>query len=88
MEIIVKQLAEEEIKARGIRDWSIWDCGISEFDWEYDEKETCLILEGEADIRTEQGVIRISAGDYVEFPRGLKCRWAVRQPIRKHYNFG
>ena len=32
--------------------------------------------------------IKISKGDYVIFPKGLKCRWKVMKPVRKHYNFG
>ncbi len=88
MEIIVKQLAEQEIEEKKIRSWSIWSCEVSEFDWEYDERETCLILEGEAELTTKDGIIRIKAGDYVEFPRGFECRWSVLKPIRKHYNLG
>ena len=27
-------------------------------------------------------------GDYVVFPKGMKCRWQIKQDVRKHYNFG
>ena len=32
-------------------------------------------------------VYKIKAGDLVEFPKGLSCRWKVIKPVRKHYNF-
>ena len=88
-EIIVKQLSEDEIQERGIRSWSTWSCDKSEFPWEYSEKESCYILEGQVDVTVENGeTISITAGDYVEFPRGLKCRWNVHQAIYKHFLFG
>jgi len=70
--------------------WPIWTCPISIFDWEYDEKETCLILEGKVRIKSPDSKDEVSfaAGDLVIFPKGLKCIWHVLEPVRKHYNFG
>ena len=36
----------------------------------------------------EKDFLKFSAGDFVVFPKGLKCRWRVIKPVRKHYTFG
>ena len=87
MQIKIKQLTENEIKERGITSWPIWDCDISEFDWEYGEQETCLLLEGEVEVESDHETVKFSAGDFVVFPKGLKCRWKITKPVRKHYSF-
>lgn len=66
-----------------------WSCDVGAFDWYYDQSETCLLLAGEVEVTTADGErVRFGAGDLVTFPQGLKCRWDVRQPVRKHYRFG
>ena len=87
MKIEITKLTEDEIIKQNIRSWSIWSCCISEFDWEYSEKEFCLLLEGEVEVISDFETVKFSAGDYVIFPRGLKCRWNIIKPVRKHYNF-
>jgi uncharacterized cupin superfamily protein len=82
----VKKPTEEERKEA--ESWPIWEKEKSEFPWEYDEQETCLILEGKATVKTPKGNIEFGAGDYVVFPKGLKCTWKIKEGIRKHYNFG
>ena len=65
-----------------------WSKEVSVFDWEYDTTETCYVLEGEVKVTTPEGeAVEFGAGDLVTFPRGLKCTWEVRKPIRKHYRF-
>ena len=85
--IIIEKLGEEEINKRGIRNWPVWEKEISRFDWTYDGDEECLILEGEVEVETDEGNVRVKAGDFVTFKDGLKCVWNVKQGIRKHYNF-
>lgn len=71
-----------------VDDWPTWSKEVSEFDWHYDQKETCYIIEGKATITTEDGEsITINAGDMVFFPEGLKCTWKIIEPIEKHYTF-
>lgn len=73
----------------GVRTWPIWTCDASEFPWTYDDKETCLILEGEVIVTPDGGEsITVKAGDLAVFPAGMSCRWNVVKPIRKHYQFG
>ena len=85
--IKIDNLSDEEINNLGVLSWPIWTCDVSEFDWEYGEKESCLLLEGEVEVKTNIETVNFSAGDFVVFPSGLKCRWKVIKPVRKHYTF-
>ena len=87
MKVKIEKLPNEKITELGIKAWPIWTCEVSEFDWEYGEKESCLLLEGEVEVSSEFESVQFSAGDYVVFPKGLKCRWKVTKPVRKHYSF-
>ena len=87
MKIEIIKLSGSKIAEKNIPSWPIWNCDVSEFDWEYSERESCLLLEGEVEVKSEFETVRFSAGDYVVFPKGLKCRWKVMQPVRKHYSF-
>lgn len=68
--------------------WPVWEKEESTFPWEYTVQEICLILDGNAVVQTEEGNVDFSAGDYVIFPKGLKCTWEIKKKIRKHYTFG
>lgn len=85
--IIVKKLTDQEKKILGVENWPIWEKEPSKFDWEYDQIEQCLILEGEAKVEGAGEVVEFRKGDFVQFPKGLKCRWTIVNKIRKHYNF-
>ena len=51
-----------------VDDWPVWEKGISEFDWSYDKKETCYIVEGKAIVTPEDGEpVTITEGDMVFF---------------------
>ncbi len=59
-----------------VKSWPIWQKEVSRFPWEYTESEQCLIVSGKATVTTENGeTVRFAAGDFVEFPLGLKCTW-------------
>lgn len=68
--------------------WPVWEKEESTFPWEYTVQEVCLILDGNAVVQTEEGNVEFGAGDYVVFPKGLKCTWEIKKKIRKHYTFG
>ncbi len=71
-----------------VDDWPVWTKGVSEFDWEYDQQETCYIIEGRAIVTAEnEAPVTISRGDLVVFPKGMKCVWKIIEPIEKHYKF-
>ncbi|OFX20048.1 MAG: cupin [Bacteroidetes bacterium GWA2_31_9] len=85
--VIIEKLTKEQQTARGISKWPIWEKEISEFDWYYDSEEECQILEGKVVVETAEGNFTIQKGDFVTFKEGLKCKWKISEPIRKHYNF-
>jgi len=69
--------------------WPIWTKEVSEFPWEYDQPETCLILEGDVTVTNAAGEsFNFGAGDWVVFPQGMACTWKINKNVRKHYNFG
>ena len=76
-----------EAEAAFMQQQPTWGCGVSEFDWYYDQEETALILEGEVTVDYDGGSASFGAGDYVTFARGLSCVWKVREAVRKHYVF-
>ena len=86
-DIVISKLPEDTIEKKGILNWPVWEKEVSYFDWEYDSDEECLVLEGEVDVETEHGIFTIKQGDFVTFRKGLRCKWNVKIPIRKHYNF-
>lgn len=87
-EVKVEKLSDEELKSLGVDEWSPWECESSTFDWEYDDKETCYVLEGKVKVKTPDGEVEFGKGDLVTFPKGLKCAWNVIEKIRKVYKFG
>jgi len=80
-----KPTREEESR---MKQCPTWEKEPSEFAWHYDDKETCLILEGEVTIESPQQTVSFGPGDYVVFPEGLDCTWKVKKAVRKHYKFG
>ena len=90
MKILIKSPCSASfIIQYGIKNWPIWECEPSNFLWNYDEKEICLIIEGEAKISTKKGEIYlVKAGDLVEFPEGLTCQWQINKKIKKHFRLG
>jgi uncharacterized protein len=85
MKIIVRKPTKLEIETA--KTWPIWEKAPSEFPYEYDENETCLILEGEAEVKSTDQIVVFKAGDFVIFPKGLICDWHIKKKIKKHYNF-
>ena len=85
-----KKPSEEDLKKLDVESWGTWTKEKSVFDWSYDETETCFILDGEVEVTdSETGEkIEFQKGDLVQFPKGLKCVWNVKKPVRKYYNFG
>ena len=83
--IIVRKPTEDEI-LESTR-WPIWEKEPSKFDWHYDEKELCYIIEGEAIVKTDEEEVSFKQGDFVIFPKGLSCVWEIKNKIKKHYKF-
>ncbi len=90
MKILIKSPCSASLIIQyGIKNWPIWECEPSNFTWDYNEKEICLIIEGEANIKTETGEnYFIKSGDLVEFHSGLSCKWQINKRIKKHFRLG
>jgi uncharacterized cupin superfamily protein len=74
---------EKEMKS-----WPTWSKEPSEFPWRYDDKETCLIIDGLVTVQTPDETVSFGPGDCVVFPEGLECTWQVKKAVHKHYRFG
>jgi hypothetical protein len=85
-DVIVRKPTKEE--SQTCKDWPIWSCQPSTFEWTYTEKETCLILEGQVTVSDGKDSVSFGPGDFVIFPVDLECTWNVKKAVRKHYNFG
>ena len=89
----VKDVSVEKPDSNDIakcKSWPIWTCEPSQFDWDYTQTETCLILEGAVEVSNRPETaesVSFGPGDLVRFPVGLKCTWKVKEPVKKHYNF-
>ena len=90
MKVLIKSPCSASVIIKyGIKNWPIWECDRSNFTRHYEEKEICLIIEGEANIKTEGGAdFFIKSGDLVEFPQGLCCEWSITKSIKKHFRLG
>ena len=88
MKIDIKKPDQKELEERKIKEWPIWEKEKSEFDWHYDSTEECYLLEGKVVVKTDEGEeYEFGKGDFVTFPRGLSCKWDIKEPVKKHYNF-
>ena len=88
LKILVEKPSADKLKKLKVQSWPIWTKEPSKFDWHYDDKETCFLLEGEVTVSTGTESVSFGKGDLVTFPQGLSCQWHVRKAVRKHYHFG
>ena len=86
--LVTSPCPESTVDELEIKTWPIRTCEASSFDWTYDDKETCLLLEGEVTVTLDGGdPVMFGPGDLVVFPSGMYCRWDVHKAVRKHYQF-
>ena len=83
MNIIVRKPTEQEIVE--MKKHPTTECEVSEFDWYYENEETCLFLQGEVTVSRGDESVTFGAGDLVIFPKGLSCVWNVKKPMKKHF---
>ncbi len=88
LKIKVEKPSKDMLDSMKVKTWPIWTKEASAFDWSYDEREVCYFLEGEVTVETAAGPVSIHKGDLATFPKGLKCKWIIKQSVRKHYQFG
>ncbi len=83
--MIIKIVKNKKIS--DYKSWPIWTCAPSTFDWEYEQEEHCYIVEGLVTVTGKENTVNLKPGDYVIFPKGLKCVWNVHEPVKKHCFF-
>ncbi len=85
--IVEKNPDTARLETLGVSKWATWEKEVSVFPWTFPEQEMAYILEGECVITPDNGgeAVTFGKGDLVTFPAGLRCRWEVVQPLRKHY---
>ena len=88
MKITIEKPIEDKLKQLDVSSWGIWECEPSTFDWHYDDRETCYLLEGKVTVKTNDQEVHLEKGDLGIFPKGLDCVWTVHEKVRKHYQFG
>jgi uncharacterized cupin superfamily protein len=82
------QAGRETLQRRGVFEWEVWTCDVSEFPWRYSNQEVCYFTEGEVVVTPKGGKpVSMGKGDLVTFPAGMECTWKVIRPVRKHYMF-
>ena len=86
--IRVERPSPKDLERRGVYQWPLWEKETSSFDWSYDAEEKCYFLKGDVTVEAGGEKIRIKEGDFVTFPKGLRCRWNITRPVRKHYQLG
>ena len=70
--------------ADGTASTLFWDCTAGRFNWFYDVDETAFVLKGSVTIKDQAGLARrVSAGDWIFFPKGSYAEWTVHEYVRK-----
>lgn len=94
LKITIEKIPKETLEKAGLPPsprpcgkWAPWECDPKTFDWEYSDTETAYIYEGKVRIKTPVEEVEIAAGDWVRFPKGLRCTWTVLEKVRKVYSF-
>ena len=87
MQPIIENRTQQDLAAEDVFSWPIWTKETSAFDWNYESREQCYFLEGKVMLETENGTYEFGKGDFVTFPKGMKCVWNVIEPVKKHYKF-
>jgi len=88
LKVTVEKPSVNKLEELGVTRWPVWTKEVCSFDWSYEQKETCYLLEGEVVVKTPEGEIAFGKGDFVIFPQGLQCVWNIKKPVKKHYKFG
>tara|TARA_Y100001968_G_C18843746_1_gene474796 strand:+ start:243 stop:443 length:201 start_codon:yes stop_codon:yes gene_type:complete len=62
-------LSKSIVEELRIKNWPIWTCEPSSFDWSHDYKETFLLLEGEVTVSPDGGEhVKLGAVNLVVLP--------------------
>ncbi len=72
--LVTSSCPENTYEDLGIKNWPIWDCDVSYFDWTYEDKEIPLLLLGEVTVTPDRAEpVKCCEGNLVIFPARMKC---------------
>jgi uncharacterized cupin superfamily protein len=87
--LLERKPSPAKLDVLGVYDWPVWKKEASQFNWTYQQQETCYILRGKFTVTPEGSEPQhFSRGDLITFPQGMNCVWEIHQDVEKHYNFG
>ncbi len=86
-QIKIEKPTKEKLDKLKIDTWETWECGPSDFDWEYTSQETFYVKQGKVIVDLEDGKAAFGKGDLVTFPAGCRCTWHVKEKVTKVYTF-
>jgi len=86
--VIATRPSQHALEELGVKNWPMQSSEVAIYPQHYEEKETCYLLEGEADIVVGEDRMTVHAGDLVIFSAGMDCIWEVHHPITKRYQVG
>jgi len=87
--IEIRRPTSDELNKISITNWNEWTSEVGNFEWEYMDHEEAYFFEGRVIVTPEDGSpVEIQAGCLAKFPKGMKCRWQVIEPVRKVYKLG
>lgn len=83
---IVKNPSHELLERHGVFSWPTWESEPREFIWQFTEREIAYLLEGEVFVIPEgsKEILHFQKGDIGYFDAGLRCKWIVTKPLKKH----
>ena len=87
MNITVEKPTQEKLKKLNVQTWPTLEKEACKIEWYFDRTEESYFLEGQVTVVTEDGqAVEVKKGDLAIFPKGLRCTWYIKEPMRKHFN--
>jgi uncharacterized cupin superfamily protein len=85
--IKIEHPSEAQLKEKGVYDWGLHEIPVSEYPFDFWCDTYAYFKEGEVTVKIEEGTVTFKKGDFVTFRGGLKSRWNVTIPLKKHVQF-
>jgi len=88
MNIKIEKPAPERLEELKVKTWPTLEKEACTINWYFDQIEESYFLEGRVIVVTEEGQeVEVKKGDLAVFPKGLRCTWYIKKPMRKHFMF-
>lgn len=83
---IISAPSPDLLEKQHVFSWPTWEKEPSEFIWQFSEREIAYLVEGEVFVTPEgtKEVLHFKKGDVGYFDAGLRCKWQITKPLKKH----